>query len=243
MTPAAEAEGRKAAARLAGQRYEARHREKRRARSRNDMRERYQRLSAEQRSEATGRRVLRRYGLTPAAFAELIRMQGGACAICRVGLAGPRRPHIDHDHDSGRVRGVLCERCNPGLGALHETRTLARAVSYLQAGASAARVAMATACDSLPGSNSERARDRQLRRRYGITFGQMGSLLRAQHDCCAICERPFDDKEYKPRNVDHDHRTGEVRGILCGHCNRGLGLFRDDGVLLRAAIAYLAGAS
>ncbi|MEV4708088.1 endonuclease VII domain-containing protein [Actinoplanes sp. NPDC049316] len=52
---------------------------------------------------------------------------------------------------------------------------------------------------------------------------------------CAICGG--DD----PQHLDHDHRTGEVRGILCFNCNGGLGQFRDDPVLLADAIAYLKG--
>ena len=70
-------------------------------------------------------------------------------------------------------------------------------------------------------------------RRYGITGAQADALLASQGGLCAICrERPAE-------HIDHDHVTGEVRGMLCFNCNGGLGQFRDRPDLLRLAAAYL----
>lgn len=52
---------------------------------------------------------------------------------------------------------------------------------------------------------------------------------------CAICGQPF----VKTPQADHDHATGQVRGLLCGNCNSGLGLLQDNPELLRAAANYL----
>ncbi|WP_328476782.1 endonuclease VII domain-containing protein [Actinoplanes sp. NBC_00393] len=79
------------------------------------------------------------------------------------------------------------------------------------------------------------SREYHLRRRYGIDGAVVAELLAEQGGVCAICGA--DD----PQHVDHDHRTGWVRGILCFNCNGGLGQFRDDPDLLAAAITYLKG--
>lgn len=72
-----------------------------------------------------------------------------------------------------------------------------------------------------------------LKRRYGITAADADRMLREQGGLCAICrERPA-------AHVDHDHRTGRVRRLLCFTCNSGLGNFRDDPELLRLAADYL----
>lgn len=59
-------------------------------------------------------------------------------------------------------------------------------------------------------------------------------MLEQQAGCCAICGSP------DPQAIDHDHVTGDVRGILCTRCNTGLGKFMDDPELLRVAAQYLA---
>lgn len=91
-----------------------------------------------------------------------------------------------------------------------------------------------------------RMRSHSLMSRYGITLDQFDALLAGQGNKCAIClEVVFvhsgtgcTDK-HNVACVDHDHKTGKVRGILCGDCNRALGMFNDDIQLLGAAQAYL----
>ena len=57
-------------------------------------------------------RLRQTYGLSPEAYAAMIERQSGRCAICRRNAL----LHVDHDHESGAVRGLLCRRCNTGLG-------------------------------------------------------------------------------------------------------------------------------
>jgi hypothetical protein len=79
-------------------------------------------------------------------------------------------------------------------------------------------------------------------RRYGLTEADWDTLLIAQAGRCGICrgETPGGKGRW---HIDHCHATGKVRGLLCHHCNVGLGNFKDDPDLLRTAIAYLAGAA
>lgn len=76
-----------------------------------------------------------------------------------------------------------------------------------------------------------------LRRRYGIGADDFDRMVEEQGGVCLICGRA------DPEHVDHDHMTGEVRGILCFNCNGGLGQFKDDIGALLAAAAYLASTS
>ncbi len=73
---------------------------------------------------------------------------------------------------------------------------------------------------------------RQLARKYGLTLEEYRALRTKQKDRCAICGRPESARGRGKRparlSVDHDHRTGKVRGLLCRVCNSALGRFTDD---------------
>ncbi len=69
------------------------------------------------------------YGLTPEAFDTLLRDQGGLCAVCRTSNWGHDGPMVDHDHTSGKVRGILCLGCNSAEGHLKSDPVRARALA------------------------------------------------------------------------------------------------------------------
>ena len=73
--------------------------------------------------------LMRRYGIGADEFDELVRKQGGVCAIC----GRPDPEHVDHDHDTGAVRGILCFNCNGGLGQFRDSVDALRAAAdYLE---------------------------------------------------------------------------------------------------------------
>lgn len=80
----------------------------------------------------------------------------------------------------------------------------------------------------------ERQRRHNLKQLYGLTMEEYDEMLESQEGTCAICGLP-----QKQFFVDHNHETGEVRGILCAQCNGGLGFFQDKVSILENAICYL----
>jgi len=77
------------------------------------------------------------------------------------------------------------------------------------------------------------SRKYHLKRRYRLTLEEFDRLVERQGGLCAIC------REAPATDVDHDHKTGRVRGILCEPCNGTIGLFHDDPAIVRRAIDYL----
>lgn len=85
-----------------------------------------------------------------------------------------------------------------------------------------------------------RMREKLLVRKYGITKREYDARLSGQGGVCPICGGVSGMAHMvSPLVVDHDHRTGEVRALLCASCNAGLGQFGDDPDRLLAAAAYL----
>ena len=89
-------------------------------------------------------------------------------------------------------------------------------------------------------ANPDKVLGYRLKRKFGITLEEYRQMLKAQGGRCAICnQEPKDEPHHRALAVDHDHTTNRIRGLLCFHCNTGLGNLRDDPELLRKAIEYL----
>ena len=91
-----------------------------------------------------------------------------------------------------------------------------------------------------PGLQQEYA----FRRFYKLSYAEYAEMHDAQNGLCKLCGRPETETDKRARktkalSVDHDHVTGDVRGLLCRSCNSGLGHFGDDDDLMEKAVAYV----
>ena len=84
-------------------------------------------------------------------------------------------------------------------------------------------------------------RNHHLIKTYGITQDEYEQMLKNQNHSCAICginEKYVSNKRF---HVDHDHDTGEIRGLLCSKCNQAIGLLQDSSDFCNSAAEYLKG--
>lgn len=93
-------------------------------------------------------------------------------------------------------------------------------------------------------NNVDKYKNNQLKCKYKISLDDYNRMFAEQKGLCAICN----NSELSIHNntgkimrlaVDHDHKTGKVRGLLCGQCNQALGKFKDDSELILKAYNYL----
>ena len=91
--------------------------------------------------------------------------------------------------------------------------------------------------------NPERVKTAKLKRDFGLTLDDYKSMAKAQGNRCAICRQRETVRgksgRIKDLCVDHDHKTGQVRGLLCSRCNRTLGLCDDNYQILKRGGEYL----
>ncbi len=88
----------------------------------------------------------------------------------------------------------------------------------------------------------DRTRRHGIKRKFGITLEEYDAMVLAQHGVCAACGGPpGQNSKGKPIRlaIDHCHRTGRVRGLLCANCNVAIGMVDDDIEQLEALIRYL----
>lgn len=90
--------------------------------------------------------------------------------------------------------------------------------------------------------NRKALSDGERKRKFGITPERYSELLQSQNGLCAICNQPETATrlgKVKALAVDHCHKSGGIRGLLCSDCNTGIGKLKDDPKVLLAAIQYL----
>lgn len=89
--------------------------------------------------------------------------------------------------------------------------------------------------------NIDKCKSADIKRKFGITLIDFESMITAQQGECLICGVEFWSLNIRDVAIDHDHKTGKIRGILCRKCNTGIGMFNDDLKVVKKAVAYLEG--
>jgi hypothetical protein len=137
-----------------------------------------------------------------------------------------------------RVCGAEWRAANPARSAENKAR-------WKKTNAVGLKEYLARVYQSDPEKHKERSRAARLRRSFGISVAEYDRLHLSQAGACALCGNgeTSDNGKGTTRRlaVDHCHRTGAVRGLLCQACNTGIGLLKDDPALLLRAIEYLQG--
>ena len=85
--------------------------------------------------------------------------------------------------------------------------------------------------------NLTKRADQKLKKTYGISLSEKHAMLKYQNNKCSICKKQL--KTEKDKHVDHCHKNGKVRAILCSCCNVMLGMSKDSTTVLKSAIMYL----
>jgi len=90
-----------------------------------------------------------------------------------------------------------------------------------------------------PGRTREWGRRWQRKRTYGMEWGDYDRMLAEQNGLCKICGKPPTKGKGKILHVDHDHKTGRVRALLCVNCNQMIGHAQEDADILVAGARYI----
>jgi len=151
--------------------------------------------------------------------------------MSRVGAGRPRHMRFTPTHKH-------CIRCNRWLPhsefGLDRSRPSGLESSCRSCAVSKKRVWRETNRTSHTVSNRKSYRIKT----YGLSDDDYYAMLLEQDGLCAICrEEPSFRRQ--PLHIDHNHDTGKVRALLCGHCNQAIGKFREDPHVLRRAADYL----
>jgi uncharacterized protein len=100
---------------------------------RDERREYLRNYNAANKSRRRERELKKSYGISLAEYVQIFDSQKGVCAICQTSDWGKRSPFVDHDHATGKVRAILCARCNTILGlAADDPKLLRSMIAYLK---------------------------------------------------------------------------------------------------------------
>lgn len=172
-------------------------------------------------TEVFNRRLLRDYGITANEYQKILSEQSHGCDICgKTKEQNGKLLCVDHNHITNKVRGILCSHCNSALGLVNDDPLILIKLSEY--------IIKHNKNDEKLYKDSTPYKRRK----------QYQQLLTEQLSGCSVCNVYVTTQKTK-FVVDHNHLTGKIRSVLCGHCNLTLGLFNDDPMLLLEAVNYI----
>lgn len=171
-------------------------------------------------------RIKRTFGISLDQYNYMLSKQDNKCAICFGKNHNNKKLAIDHDHITGKVRGLLCSRCNTVIGLAKDSGDLLRKIiNYI-----------------------ETIKDSNIKYTRWTSYKYFNDLLKTLGDSCKICgddgssSKISDKKHGRKRiglDIDHNHKTGMMRSVLCHSCNSILGQFEENIKFIFNAINYI----
>jgi len=184
-----------------------------------------------------------KYGITLEFFNSMLKEQNYKCGVCgKIFVNDPAGknalfPCIDHDHSKHKgqsIRGLLCRKCNGGIGNLKDDpKLLLTAFNWLNGNVKFERKTSEFNFKIRPRYKYN------IKGNFKITIDQFKEMFLNQNGRCGICNIPFESKVPDNPAIDHCHASGKIRGLLCSKCNSALGMLNDDPEIIKNAIKWL----
>jgi len=157
------------------------------------------------------------------------------CSKCRIVYPATPEYFYRRKHSKDELNSY-CKRCNHEscleYGKTENGKAIKKKYQRSEKGKQAQRRYAATI------NGQQKRLNNNLRSKYGFTLKEYNKLFKQQNGQCVICGH-YQSELSKRLHVDHDHNTGEIRGLLCDNCNRGIGHLKNSPGILQNAIEYL----
>ena len=169
-----------------------------------------------------------KYNITIKDYNKMVEQQDNKCAVCGNEETNTFKGNVvnlsvDHNQKNGKVRELLCKDCNVSLGNLNEDISLFyKCIKYLK--------------QYQEELNNVNLKEKGILITYSLTKEEYNKRAEQQNHRCAICNTKENGKKL---SLDHNWKTGKVRGLLCKDCNVTLGNLKEDISLFYKCINYL----
>lgn len=209
-------------------------------------------------SHIKNRHLMYKYNITMNEKLDILYYQNNKCKLCEIQLDihnNQNFVHLDHDHSTNKIRGILCGNCNASIGFSRENiEYIKNAITYLEKNnkfenirneiikfstvniIEDSKVKICRYCFQIMPEMKNTICNKciNLMKRYNINGSHYNYILNIQERKCAIC------MDYSERLfVDHDHNNNNIRGLLCNYCNSFIGFAKDNIQILNNMIEYL----